>query len=74
MRTWVLAAVVIDDSPVGGITLLHVGLSVLTSIGNNTLSSSEKLLEWLMYACPCKWRQENGIIVRSLHMCGNSDV
>jgi hypothetical protein len=74
MRTWVLAAVVIDDSPLGGITFLHVGLSVLTSIGNNTLSSSEKLLEWLMYACPCKWRQENGIIVRSLHMCGNSDV
>jgi hypothetical protein len=74
MRTWVLAAVVIDDSPLGGITFLHVGLSVLTSIGNNTLSSSEKLLEWVMYACPCNWRQESGIIVHSLHMCGNCDV
>ncbi len=74
MRTWVLADVVTDDSPLGGITLLHVGLSVLTSIGNKTLSSSEKLFEWVKYACPCKWSQENGIIVHSLHMCGNSDV
>jgi hypothetical protein len=72
MRTWVLADVVTDDSPHGGITLLHVGLSVLTSIGNNTLSSSEKLLELVMYACACKWSQENGIIVCDFQMlCGN---
>lgn len=74
MRKWVFAVVVIDDSPLGDINLLHVGLSVLTSIGNYTLSSSEKLLEWVMYACPCKWIQENGIIVLYLHMCGNCDV
>jgi hypothetical protein len=75
MRTWVLADVITDDSPLGGITLLHVGLSVLTSIGNNTLSSSEKLLELVMYVCTCKWSQENGIIVHYLYMlCGNCDV
>jgi hypothetical protein len=75
MRTWVLADVVTDDSPLGGITLLHVGLSLLTSIGNNTLLSSEKLLESVMYACTCKWSQEIGIIVRYFQMlCGNYDV